>query len=295
MNENSTTVAIIGGGPAGLTAALYLGRAKINCLVIDKDMCGGQIISSPLLENVPGFYGPGVDLAMNMLEEISKYPSVQFANFSKVVKVNQTSKDSIEITLEDGAKITSRYVICATGSDPIRLPRLESDSTHYCVTCDGPLYENKPVAVIGGGNSALQYALELTKYASSVKVITNEPILRGEEEMRQRVLNHPLINVVCNFTADKFENGVLTSTYVTQVEVSGIFIAIGYRPNTDYLDVSKGDCFMTNSLGQIFDGREYSKSIYAVGDCRLKSFNQVVIAMADGCTAALSIIRDLEK
>ena len=143
MKENNG-VAIIGGGPAGLTAALYLGRAHIPCVVFDADMCGGQIVSSPLLENVPGFYGPGADFAMKMLDEINKYPSVQFANFTKVVEVEPISRDEQLLTLVDGSKIYFQYVICATGSNPIKLPQLDSKNTHYCVTCDGALYEEKP-------------------------------------------------------------------------------------------------------------------------------------------------------
>ena len=295
MKENNG-VAIIGGGPAGLTAALYLGRAHIPCVVFDADMCGGQIVSSPLLENVPGFYGPGVDLAMNMLEEIAKYPSVQFANFTKVVKVEPISKDEQLLTLEDGAKIYFQYVICATGSTPIMLPQLESVNTHYCVTCDGALYEGKTVAVIGGGNSALQYALELTKYAEKIYVCTMEESLRGEETMRERVLNEPKIEVRTNFAAMSFDGKVLEQADGPLLTVDGIFVAIGYKTNTDYLDVWKcGDRFITDVNLNVGTEEEDYENIFAVGDCRYKPFNQVVIAMADGCRAALSIIRDLEK
>ena len=295
MKENNC-VAIIGGGPAGLTAALYLGRAHIPCVVFDTDVCGGQMPSSPLLENVPGFYGPGVDLAMKMLDEINKYPSIELANFTKVIKVEPISDNEHLLTLEDGAKMRFQYVICATGSNPIKLPQLESEHTHYCVTCDGPLYEGKTVAVIGGGNTALQYALELTKYAAKIYICTNEDSLRGEEIMRERVLNEPKIEVRTNFTATSFDGNVLEQDNGSSLTVDGIFVAIGYRTNTDYLDVSKsGGRFLTYStLNVRTDEKDYD-NIFAVGDCRYKPFNQVVIAMSEGCQAALSIIRDLEK
>ena len=295
MKENNC-VAIIGGGPAGLTAALYLGRAHIPCVVFDTDVCGGQMPSSPLLENVPGFYGPGVDLAMKMLDEINKYPSIELANFTKVIKVEPVSDNEQLLTLEDGAKMRFQYVICATGSNPIKLPQLESEHTHYCVTCDGPLYEGKTVAVIGGGNTALQYALELTKYAAKIYICTNEDSLRGEEIMRERVLNEPKIEVRTNFTATSFDGNVLEQDNGSSLTVDGIFVAIGYRTNTDYLDVSKsGGRFLTYStLNVRTDEKDYD-NIFAVGDCRYKPFNQVVIAMSEGCQAALSIIRDLEK
>ena len=267
MKENNC-VAIIGGGPAGLTAALYLGRAHVPCVVFDVDVCGGQLPSSPLLENVPGFYGPGVDLAMKMLDEINKYPSIELANFTKVVKVKPISDNEQLLTLEDGAEMRFQYVICATGSNPIKLPQLESKNTHYCVTCDGPLYEGKTVAVIGGGNTALQYALELTKYAAKIYICTNEDSLRGEEIMRERVLNEPKIEIRTNFTATPFDGNVLE-------QADG-------RLFTDInLNILSFDLSTTH--------------IFAVGDCRYKPFNQVIIAMSEGCQAALSIIRDLEK
>lgn len=289
-------VAIIGGGPAGLTAALYLGRAHVPCVVFDADMCGGQMPSSPLLENVPGFYGPGVDLAMKILDEINKYPSVQIANFTKVVKVEPISKDEQLLTLEDGAEMRFQYVICATGSNPIKLPQLESKNTHYCVTCDGPLYEGKTVAVIGGGNTALQYALELTKYAAKIYVCTNEDSLRGEEIVRERVLNEPKIEIRTNFTATSFDGNVLEQTDGPSLTVDGIFVAIGYRTNTDYLEALKDrGSFITDINFNVGTEKKDYNNIYAVGDCRYKPFNQVIIAMAEGCQAALYIIRDLEK
>ena len=295
MKENNC-VAIIGGGPAGLTAALYLGRAHVPCVVFDVDVCGGQLPSSPLLENVPGFYGPGVDLAMKMLDEINKYPSVQLANFTKVIKVEPVSDNEQLLTLEDGAKMRFQYVICATGSNPIKLPQLESKNTHYCVTCDGPLYEGKTVAVIGGGNTALQYALELTKYADKIYVCTNEDSLRGEEIMRERVLNEPKIEIRTNFTATSFDGNVLEQADGPSLTVDGIFVAIGYRTNTDYIDAitSEGRLFTDINLN-ILSFDLSTTHIFAVGDCRYKPFNQVVIAMSEGCQAALSIIRDLEK
>lgn len=295
MKENNC-VAIIGGGPAGLTAALYLGRAHIPCVVFDVDVCGGQLPSSPLLENVPGFYGPGVDLAMKMLDEINKYPSIELANFTKVVKVKPISDNEQLLTLEDGAEMRFQYVICATGSNPIKLPQLESKNTHYCVTCDGPLYEGKTVAVIGGGNTALQYALELTKYADKIYVCTNEDSLRGEEVMRERVLNEPKIEIRTNFTATSFDGNVLEQTDGPSLTVDGIFVAIGYRTNTDYIDAvtSEGRLFTDINLN-ILSFNLSTTHIFAVGDCRYKPFNQVIIAMSEGCQAALSIIRDLEK
>lgn len=297
---DATTVAIIGGGPAGLTAALYLGRAKVNCIVFDRDLCGGQIIYSPLLENVPGFYGEGAALADQILNEVSKYPSVQFCNFTSVEDVRELDDNMYVLTLDDGTKLAAQYVICATGASPITLPRLEGENVHYCVTCDGPLYQDKMVAVVGGGNSALQYALELTKYARGVYVVTNEPTLRGEEEMRKRVLNHPLINVACNFPASEFTGGCLKSEYGLSIPVDGVFIAIGYRPNTSYLkDVCKIKGYFATDheyrvSPYIDDNANYGR-IFAVGDCRYKPFNQVVIAMGEGCQAALQIISDLEK
>ena len=294
--KEKNCVAIIGGGPAGLTAALYLGRAHVPCVVFDTDVCGGQLPASPVLEKVPGFYGPGVDLAMKMLDEINKYPSIELANFTKVIKVKPISDNEQLLTLEDGAKMRFQYVICATGSNPIKLPQLESKNTHYCVTCDGPLYEGKTVAVIGGGNTALQYALELTKYADKIYVCTNEDSLRGEEIMRERVLNEPKIEIRTNFTAASFDGKVLEQANGPSLTVDGIFVAIGYRTNTDYIDaITSEGRLLTDINLNILSFNLSTTHIFAVGDCRYKPFNQVIIAMSEGCQAALSIIRDLEK
>ena len=301
MKTRHYTVVIVGGGPAGLTAALYLGRAQVDTLVIDADMCGGQIISSPLLENVPGFYGSGAELAIKMLDEVQKYPSVSFENFNKVLEVHPSYSynklDGYILKLEDGTTVTSDYVICATGSQPIHLPNTDQPNTHYCVTCDGALYQDKIVAVIGGGNSALQYALELTKYAAIVLAITNENELRGEQNMRERVLEHEQIEVYTNSAVESFDGKYLHIENGSQIYVEGIFVAVGYRTNTDYLDGHKHN-------GRFIVNKEFNvqekelvplEHAYAIGDCRVKPFNQVVIAMADGCEVALRIISDLEK
>lgn len=301
MEVKHCKVAIIGGGPAGLTAALYLGRARIDTLIIDKDICGGQVISSPLLENVPGFYGSGADLATKMLDEVEKYPSVQFEVFNKVLNIyKSTSLDDdgmYIIELEDGSEVQCDYVICATGSSPIHLPNTDQPNTHYCVTCDGALYQDKVAAVIGGGNSALQYALELTKYASKVLIITNEPDLRGERNMRERVLNHDKIEVYVDSTVESFDGKCIHTDDGGLIYVDGIFVAVGYRTNTDYLDAHKAS-------GRFITGGDYTivdwdlipmHHAYAIGDCRAKKYNQVVIAMAEGCEVALQIISDLEK
>ena len=298
-NTILTEVAIIGGGPAGLAAALYLGRAQVDTLVIDKDMCGGQIISSPLLENVPGYYGSGAELAIQMLNEVEKYPSVQFEMFNKVVVVqacfDKNMEESYELELEDGQKVCCKYLICATGSTPIHLKGIEGPNVHYCVTCDGALYQDKVAAVIGGGNSALQYALELETYADVVIVVTNEEDLRGEEIMRERVRNSEKIEVITNFTATGFQDGYLKSNDHS-IKVDGVFVAVGYKTETEYFDIHK--CrgrFETDQYYRIFNGDFYFSNSFAIGDCRDKLFNQVVIAMGEGCQVALQIIRDLEK
>ena len=301
-NTILTEVAIIGGGPAGLTAALYLGRAHVDTLVIDKDMCGGQIISSPLLENVPGYYGSGAELAINLLNEVEKYPSVNFEMFNKVVKAqvcfDRDMEESYELELEDGQKVCCKYLICATGSNPIHLKGIEGPNVHYCVTCDGALYTDKVAAVIGGGNSALQYALELETYANKVYIVTNEDSLRGEEVMRDRVEYSEKIEVITNFTASEFSANHLYSTDGEVIQVDGVFVAVGYKTETEYFNIYKDrGRFATDQHYRIFNGDFYFNNSFAIGDCRDKLFNQVVIAMGEGCQVALEIVylRGLEK
>lgn len=290
-------VIIVGGGPAGLSAALYLGRANVRTLVIDKNFGGGQIISSPLLENVPGFYGPGAVLATAMKDELDKYPSIEFEVFSEVVNVIKGA-DGFEVFTDTlDLPLTAASVMIATGAEPIKLNLGNEEKTHYCVTCDGALYKEKDVAVIGGGNSALQYALELVRYGSSyVYICTNEAALRGEESVKEEVLGNAKIEVIYNFNSTSFEDNVLYSSDGRALNVDGIFIAIGYKPQTNFIEATKERGYLvTDEHLQVEDNGKTIENLYALGDCRRKPFNQVVIAMSDGCIAALHVISKMKN
>lgn len=292
--ENFYEVVIIGGGPAGLTAALYLGRAGVKTLVIEGgDGFGGQMTISPLLENVPGFYGPGADLTCDIMDQIGKYESLSF-EYEEVRKVEHTAgwEHRFRTTLQTGDSFYSNYVIAATGARPINLdvPGEERDHVHYCATCDGAFYKGKSVAVVGGGNSAMQYALELAEYCRVVSICTNEPELHGEQNLIDKVKSKENIRVYPCFETIEITDEQIRAKGGYGLIVDGIFIAIGHKPKTNYYDncAKERGFFLTDEYCAV-----NSQGFYAVGDCRKKPFNQVVIAMADGCIAALDIVRKL--
>ena len=284
-------VVIIGGGPAGLTAALYLSRASINVMTIIKDF-GGKMSMSPLIENYPGFKsGPGSALAIEMLDQIyGKYDSFDYV-IDEAVKVDYVDELYI-VTTADGDQYMSKYLIAATGSVPNELP-IENNSNvkiHYCPTCDGRLYENQEVAVIGDANSALQYSLELIKYCSKVHLCAIGDKLYGEKVLIDRVKEDKDIIIHYNFDTDCFRDNTIFSSNGESINVAAAFIAIGnklqsdiFKPlgvvnNEGYIEANPYSCYVKNNF-------------YAVGDIRQKLFYQITTAVSDGTSAALDIIR----
>lgn len=286
-------VVIVGAGPAGLSAALYLGRAKVKTLVIDKDYPGGQVIMSPLLENIPGRKpGPGVDLAEDLLSQLSVYPSVEIEEYTEVMGIDEA--DGVcYTTINASTVVESDYVIIASGAAPIQLPTEDIGGIHYCVTCDGAFYEGKTTAVIGGGNSAMQYALELTKYCPKVYICTDQNRLYGEESVCNRVLNNLQIEVKYNFAVSSIveRDGRRVLVAAEELVVDGVFVAIGYKPSTNFIICDKDNRgYIATRPNLTIPGFE---NVYAIGDCRKKAHSQVAIAMADGCEVALDIIKKL--
>ena len=292
-------IMVIGGGPAGLTAALYARRANKSVLVIEKATFGGQITYSPKVENIPGFISlTGNELADKLDEQVLEQGAeVEAAEVEKVEVEGNIKK----VTTDCGDVFEGKSLIIATGARHrlLGLPNEESyigEGISFCAVCDGAFYEDKTVAVIGGGNSALQEALLLSDLAKKVYVVQNLDFLTGEEKLSEQLSERDNIEVILGTVVKELHGeGELTGITVTEektgkdtlLEVDGMFIAIGLVPQNEIftevitLDdrgyAEAGEDCITSALG-----------IFAAGDCRKKRIRQVTTAAADGAIAALA-------
>lgn len=283
---------IIGAGPAGMNAALYLKRAGIDALIIEKDIPGGEMLKTNKIENYFGFESiDGGELALRMSKQI-KNLGVKIIK-DRVLKV--IKKDKFIVETEKNI-LEADYVIVATGRTPRKLgvrgeEELTGRGVSYCAVCDGAFYKTKEVAVIGGGDSALTEALYLSDLCTKVYVIVRHD-LRASEILQSRVKNKENIIVLKNVNVSKLNYDESLSSIILDdgktLPVGGMFVAIGGMPQLDFLDnldvVMKNGYIMTN------DKMESSvRGLYAVGDVRFKDYYQIVTAVSDGAIAALTI------
>jgi thioredoxin reductase (NADPH) len=291
-------IVIIGGGPAGLSAGLYTSRARLSSLLIERGVVGGQIADAELVENYPGFAQgiSGLELGQLMHQQATKYglntiiaevTGLEFQGEKKVVKTTE-------------GNFTAKAVIIASGSERLKLGilgegKLTGKGVSYCATCDGPFFKEKPVAVVGGGDVAITEAFHLVKFASKVIVIHRRDRLRATRILEERARAEPKIEFLWNSVVEKIEGeDVVKRLGLRQVktgdkstlDVAGVFIAIGFKPNTDYLKgvlpLDKAGYIITN------DRMETEiPGIFAAGDIRLNSAQQAITAAGDGATAAI--------
>lgn len=284
---------IIGAGPAGMAAALYLKRAGIEPVIIEKEVPGGEMLKTNKIENYLGFESiDGGELALKMNKQLKDLGVLIVKD--KVLNVIKKDKFEVQLELET---IECDYVIVATGRTPRKLGlRGEAELTgrgiSYCAVCDGAFYRGKEVAVIGGGDSALTEALYLADLCSKVYVIARRD-LRASDVLQNRVKNKENIVVLKNVQVSnlEYENEKLSQIILDDgqtLPVSGMFIAIGGMPELGFLN--EMDIEMKNGYIVTNDRMESSvKGLYAIGDVRYKDFYQIVTAVSDGAIAALSI------
>jgi thioredoxin reductase (NADPH) len=296
---------IIGGGPAGLTAGLYTSRAGLKSLLLEKSMFGGQIINAQSVENYPGFPDgiSGYDLATLMHKQASKY-GLEIIN-EEVISI-QHGKTFILKTSDNTYETDT--IIVAAGSYYSRLgvdgeEKYIGKGVSYCATCDGFMFRDKEVAVIGGGDTAISDALELTQHSSTVYLIHRRDQLRASQVLQDRAFAEPKLKfiwdtVVDNITGDQFVKSLQLRNVKTEetstLPLSGIFVAIGMNPNTaifaDILELASSRQIVINS------GMKTSvPGIFAAGDIRKDSPRQVSAAVGDGATAALSAFKYLRE
>jgi thioredoxin reductase (NADPH) len=299
-------VIIIGAGPAGLTAGLYVGRYRLDSLILEKMAVGGQIVLSSSIENYPGFPG-GIgtfDLMDKMKQQVEEVGAG--IRLEEVMELNENKAQGAPVgswTVKTTENIyETRAIILAVGAQPKRLGVKGEDKctgrgVSYCGTCDGPLFKNKEIAVIGGGDRALEEALFLTRYASRVHLVHRRDALRASAILVDKARKEPKVNFILSSVVeeitgkDKVEGLLikeLTRGAVKELPVSGVFIFVGIIPNTGFLNAFVGmdkDGFIIIDQNM----RTSREGVFACGDCCQKAFRQVVTACSDGATASYSV------
>jgi len=298
-------VVIVGSGPAGLTAAIYAARANLEPIVIAGYIPGGQLMITSEVENYPGFPDgiQGPELMQKFREQAERF-GTRFVD----ADVEQVDFSARPFRLwSDGREYTADSVIVATGASALWLgleseTRLRGRGVSACATCDGFFFRGKKVAVVGGGDTALEEATFLTRFAPEVVLVHRRDQLRGSKIMQQRTLDNPKISVrwnaeVVEVLGDEKVSGLRLRDTVTgeesELDTEGLFVAIGYKPNTDvfrdWLDVDdKGYLVVSDETRSKIDG------VFVAGDVHDHRYRQAVTAAADGCKAAIDAERWLE-
>ena len=284
-------IIIIGGGPAGLTAAVYARRAGKSVLILEKDALGGQITWSPRVENYPAVPSvSGMDLGNLMAEQAMEQGAE--VEIDEVTAIEDCI-DHKHIRCAYGTEYDGRAVILATGAKPrslgvAREEDLVGSGIGYCAVCDGAFYKDQIVAVNGGGNSALQDALLLSETCSRVYLIHRRDHFRGEEKLVEALRSKPNVEFVLNASVTELLGDD------EWIELNGLFIAIGHEPdNAAFRNVVKLDAGGYVSAGE--DCLTGTAGVFVAGDCRSKKIRQVTTAAADGAVAALAACAWLEN
>ncbi|OQP14568.1 alkyl hydroperoxide reductase subunit F [Geobacillus zalihae] len=291
-------VLVIGGGPAGATAAIYAARKGIRTGIV-AERFGGQILDTLGIENfISVKYTEGPKLAASIEEHVKQY-NVDIMSSQRAKRLEK--KDLIEVELENGAVLKSKTVVIATGARWRNLgvpgeEEFKNKGVAYCPHCDGPLFEGKHVAVIGGGNSGVEAAIDLAGIASHVTLLEFAPELKADAVLQDRLYSLPNVTVIKNaqtteITGTDKVNGL---TYIDRetgeehhIELQGVFVQIGLVPNTEWLEGT----VERNRFGEIIvdkRGATNIEGVFAAGDCTDSAYKQIIISMGSGATAALS-------
>jgi thioredoxin reductase (NADPH) len=300
-------VIIVGGGPAGLTAGIYASRARLATLLVEKLALGGQVNSSEKIENYPGFEQgiSGIQLISNLEKQAKGFGlKVEIGTAQELTLLNNHTKK----IQSNGKALLCKALIIATGSEPYKLgvegeERLIGRGVSYCATCDGPFFRNKDIAVVGGGDAAVEEALFLSKFAQRVYIIHRRDQLRAIKILQERASAKENISFIWNTVVEKIEGEQtvtsvclknLKDTRTSTLKVDGMFIYVGLRPNTSWL---KRTLTLTEQ-GFIETNEQMETSlpgVFAAGDVRNKLLRQIATAIGDGSTAAFAAEKYLES
>ena len=307
MSKNEIyDVIIIGGGPAGLTAGMYAMRAALKTVLIERGVFGGQVAITKGVENYPGFIEiGGFELCEKFLEHAKSY---DLEILQKEVVATEPGIEYHSVRLDDGTVLQAHAVILAAGGTAKKLnaPGEQENfgkGVSYCATCDGFFFRGKDVAVVGGGDTALEDALYLAKITNKVYLIHRRDAFRGSRILQQRVFAEPRIEIIYNAVVSTINSdaggvtGISLKDTLTgagrDIAADGVFIFVGFAPNNQLVPAG----IKLNTTGYVITDEKCETSIagiFAVGDLRQKYANQIVLAAADGCTAALAAAHYVE-
>ena len=295
---NDIDLMIIGAGPAGLTAGIYSSRSKVNSLILEDAIVGGQVKNSYTIENYPGFKEvEGSELA-DLMQQQAVSLGATIDEFDMIEKVSLSNEKKI---IETSSCIyNAKTVIIATGAQPKKLPipseeKFSGKGVHYCAVCDGAMYEGKVFGVVGGGNSALEEAQFLSRFAEKVLIIRRHDYFNGEQKRVDEVEANSKIEIMYNYdlvdvNGDNFmESAIIRNTKTgeeKEIEMKAVFGYIGTEPKTDLF---KQDIKL-DKQGYIITDENMNtnvRGVYAAGDVRAKRYRQITTAVSDGTIAAL--------
>ncbi len=305
--QNHYDAIVLGAGPAGLTAGIYLSRARLRTLILSEGTVGGQMVLTHEIANYPGVESvSGYQLSVIMRNQAKKFGCEIRANIS----VEKLTLDGLvkEVILSDGSIFTADAVILSPGGRSRTLgvsgeEKPKGKGISYCATCDGDFFTNKEIMVVGGGNSALEEAVSLTKYASKVTIVHQFDNFQAFEFAIREAQNHPKINFMMESTISAFHgNEKIEGVGITDLKtgntqnhpIDGVFIFIGYVPNTEFLE-GKIELNRWKEIIADPDMQTNVPGIFAAGDSIAKRYRQVTTAVADGTIAALAASRYIHE
>lgn len=299
-------IIIVGAGPAGLTAAIYARRANKSVLLLDKGAFGGQITFSPKVENFPGFDSiSGSELADKLVEQaLGQGAEVEIEN---VVEIKNLADKKVVVT-EDGNEYEAKAVIIACGAKHRHLgleneEKFIGEGISFCAVCDGAFFKDKTVALIGGGNSALQEAILLSETSKKVIVIQNLDFLTGEPQLQEILRKRDNVEIILGTVVDSIKDGDSFSGITvkrvadgvkTDLVLDGMFVAIGLEPENEPFE-SVADLDERGYIASGEDCLTKTNGIFVAGDCRAKAVRQVTTAAADGTISAIAACRYIDS
>lgn len=304
--QESYDVVIIGGGPAGLTAGLYTSRARFRTLLIEGALLGGQMTTTEMIENYPGFPQgiTGDELSRLMDEQARKFGMEVMTG--ELVKLDFEGDMKVVQTHESTYRCRALIICTGTEYRKLGVPgerEFTGRGVSYCATCDGAFFKDSHIVVVGGGDSALTEALFLTKFAKELTIIHRRDALRGTKIYQERIFANPKIKILWNSIVHEIKGDSIVRSIVVknvksgetrEFETDGVFLFVGLEPRTQFLkglvQLDEDGYIITNE-----DCETSVKGIFAAGDCRKKRLRQITTAVGDGATAAFGVQNFLES